>query len=46
MINNVYELLSQVNKIKGTEAKTKFIMNYFLENVRYDYAYLFAKGYV
>lgn len=45
MINNVYELLSQVNKIKGTEAKTKFIMNYFLENVRYDYAYLFAKGY-
>lgn len=46
MIDNVEDLLAQAEKIQDIEAKTKFIMNYFLENVKYNYAYLFATGYV
>lgn len=45
MIDNVEDLLAEAEKIQGVEAKIKFIMNYFLENVKYNYAYLFAKGY-
>ncbi len=45
MINNVEELLKEAEKITDKENKVKFIMNYFLENVKYNYAYLFAKGY-
>lgn len=45
MPNNVEELLVEAEKMQGIEAKTKLIMNYFLENVRYNYAYLFTKGY-
>lgn len=45
MINNIDELLVQANEIEDIEERTKFIINYFLENVQYNYAYLFAKGY-
>ena len=45
MINNVEDLLEQANKKETIEDKTKFIMNFFLENVKYDYACLFAYGY-
>lgn len=45
MINNIDELLVQANEIEDIEVRTKFIINYFLENVQYNYAYLFAKGY-
>lgn len=44
MINNIDELLVQANEIEDIEVRTKFIINYFLENVQYNYAYLFAKG--
>lgn len=45
MIENSEQLLEEALKIQDVEARTKFIMNYFLENVKYNYAYLFAKGY-
>lgn len=45
MINNINELLVQANEVEDIEDRTKFIINYFLENVQYNYAYLFAKGY-
>jgi len=45
MIDNVEDLLAEAEKIQDIQIKTKFIMNYFLEHVKYDYAYLFAKGY-
>lgn len=45
MINNIDELLAQANEVEDIEDRTKFIINYFLENVQYNYAYLFAKGY-
>ena len=45
MIENREQLLEEACKINDVEARTKFIMNYFLENIKYNYAYLFAKGY-
>ena len=45
MIDNVEDLLAEAGKLQDVETKTKFIMKYFLENVKYNYAYLFAKGY-
>ena len=45
MIENSEQLLEEALKIQDVEARTKFIMNYFLENVKYNYACLFAKGY-
>ena len=46
MINSVEELLEQANEIKDKEARIKFIMNYFLDNVKYNYSFLFTKGYM
>ena len=46
MINNEDELLEEAKKIPDIESRTKFIMNYFLEHVEYNYAYLFARGYM
>jgi len=43
---NVNELIDAANKIPSQEQRIKFCMEYFLETVEYDYAYLFAKGYV
>lgn len=42
MISNVDELIGEANKIQSTEDRVKFIMNYFLENVKYNYANLFC----
>jgi len=39
------DLVNQAMGIENKEARIKFIMNYLLENVKYNYAYLFAKGY-
>lgn len=40
------ELLERASQFERKEERLKFIMQYFLRNVKYDYAYLFAKGYV
>ena len=32
-------------KISSKDERVQFVMNYFLNTVNYDYAYLFAKGY-
>lgn len=45
MITNRDDLINQAMQIENKEARVKFVMNYFLENVQYNYAYLFAKGY-
>lgn len=42
MISNEDELINEANKIESTEDRVKFIMNYFLENVKYNYANLFC----
>lgn len=44
-MENIDELISKANEIQSVDERTCFIMNYFLENVKYNYAYLFAKGY-
>ena len=44
-MENIDELNSKANEIESDDERTRFIMNYFFENVRYNYAYLFAKGY-
>ena len=45
MISCKEDLVAQASQIEEKEEQIKFIMNYFLENVQYNYAYLFAKGY-
>ena len=45
-MENIDELISKANEIQHINERTCFIMNYFLENVRYNYAYLFAKVYI
>jgi len=45
-LKNIDELISKANEISDTNEKVQFILNYFLENVKYNYAYLFATGYV
>ena len=42
MISNVDELIEEANKIESTDDRAKFIMNYFLQNVKYNYANLFC----
>lgn len=44
-MENIDELISKANEIQSADERTQFIMNYFLENIRYNYAYLFACGY-
>lgn len=44
-MENIDELILKANEIQSLDERTRFIMNYFLENVKYNYAYLFAKGY-
>ena len=41
MINSEEELISQAKEIPDIESRIKFIMNYFLDNVQYDYSQLF-----
>ena len=44
-MENIDELILKANEIQSLDERTRFIMNYFFENVKYNYAYLFAKGY-
>jgi len=44
-LENIDELISKTNEISDVNEKVQFILNYFLKNVRYNYGYLFAKGY-
>ena len=46
MIENIEQLIEQANQIKSESERVKFIMNYFLISVKYDYAYLIADGYM
>lgn len=41
MINSEEELISQAKEIPDIESRIKFIMNYFLDTVQYDYSQLF-----
>ena len=45
MINSREELIARAKKFDKKEEQIEFIMDYFLEHVEYNYAYLFAKGY-
>lgn len=45
MINSRDELITQAKQIENKDERAKFIMNYLIENVQYDYACLFAYGY-
>lgn len=45
-INNVEDLISQAKEISSIDERAQFIMDYFFQTVNYNYAYLFAKGYV
>lgn len=44
-MDNIDELISKANQIQSADERTRFIMNYFLENVNYNYAYLLMRGY-
>ncbi|MDD5826285.1 MAG: hypothetical protein PUD25_00750, partial [Bacilli bacterium] len=40
MISNVDQLIEQANLIENETERVIFVMNYFLQNVKYDYGYL------
>lgn len=44
-IQNIEQLIEEAMKISSKDERVQFVMNYFLNTVNYDYAYLFAKGY-
>ena len=46
MINNIEQLIDGANKIDNQSDRLNFVMNYFLNTVQYDYAYLLIKGYL
>lgn len=46
MLKSREELIRQANLINDEEERLKFIMNYFLETVEYDYQKLIATGYL
>lgn len=46
MISNVDQLIEQANLIENETERVNFVMNYFLQNVKYDYGYLLAGGYM
>lgn len=45
-LNNINQLISESMKFESKDERIKYVMNYFLNSVNYDYAYLFAKGYM
>ena len=45
MINNIDELIEKANSIEDEE-RLSYVLNYFLNNIEYDYACLLASGYV
>ena len=44
-MKKIDELISKANERQSVDERICFIMNYFLENVSYNYAYLFVMGY-
>ena len=46
MIENVEQLIEKANLIESESERVKFVMDYFLDTVQYDYAYLVADGYM
>ena len=42
----IEELIEQANSIEDEQQRLEFVMNYFLQNVEYDYTYLLIKGYL
>ena len=44
-IQNIDQLIDMAMKISSKDKRIQFVMNYFLNTVNYDYAYLFAAGY-
>ena len=46
MIDNVEQLIEEANKLDNQQERLIFVMNYFLNTVQYDYAYLLIKGYM
>lgn len=44
-IQDIEQLIAQAMSISSKDERIEFVMNYFLDTVQYDYAYLFAKGY-
>ena len=45
-IQNIEQLISEAMKISSKDERIKFVMNYFLNTVKFDYASMFAGGYV
>lgn len=45
-IQNIEQLIVEAMKISSKDERIEFVMNYFLNTVQYNYAYLFVKGYV
>ena len=46
MFNNVDELIEKANLIDNDEERLRYVLNYFLETVQYDYAYLLIGGFL
>ncbi len=46
MIESLEQLIDNANQIKNETERVNYVMNYFLQNVEYDYGYLLAKGYL
>lgn len=44
-IQNIEQLIAESMKLSSKDERIKFVMNYFLNTVQYNYAYLFVKGY-
>lgn len=45
-IQNIDQLIEEAMKIQSKDERLKFVMNYFLETVDYNYAQLFISGYM
>ena len=45
-IANAEQLIEEAKKIVDHDERLSFVMNYFLNTVQYDYAYLLIKGYL
>lgn len=45
-MENMEQLIEQANCIESETERVRFVMNYFLNTVQYDYTYLLVKGYL
>ena len=46
MIDNIDQLIERANQIESESERIQFVLDYFFNNVQYDYAYLVADGYM